>query len=202
MEVTEMGWYANSFSIPFDYSKRKDSEYLKKLKKQILNGINEYIKYNGLYSDSGAIMPKLDSSFIFEGKSEAETYIGRVIEDKGYDYSIAVPYNDFSASNGEFEKIIKEMNETEDKRMELSRSASEAIMSKKTVTCRYCGQRQYTNQLKNFKCINCNSDVRSITKLNQRKALFNKWLKLDKKRNAMRSDKKYIFLLIRFAFHC
>ena len=197
-----MGWYANSFSIPFDYSRRKDSEYLKKLKKQILNGINEYIKYNGLYSDSGAIMPKLDSSFIFEGKSEAETYISRVIEDKGYDYSIAVPYNDFTAADGEFERLMQEMNDIEIRRQELTKSASDAVMSKQFITCRKCGHKQAVGTLDRFRCIFCDADVRSITKLNQCKALFNHWVKLNKKRNEVRSNKKYIYLLVRFAFHC
>ena len=197
-----MGWYVNSFSIPFDYSRRKDSEYLKKLKKQILNDINEYIKYNGLYSDSGAIMPKLDSSFIFEGKSEAETYIGRVIEDKGYDYSIAVPYNDFTAADGEFERLMQEMNEIEIRRQELTKSASDAVMSKKFITCKKCGHKQAVGTLDRFKCIFCDADVRSVTKLDQRKALFNRWIKLNKKVEDMRFDKKNIYLLIRFAFHC
>ena len=53
MGVIEMGWYANSFSISFDYNKRKDSTYLKKIRNQIIDGITGCIKHNGLYSDSG-----------------------------------------------------------------------------------------------------------------------------------------------------
>ena len=197
-----MSWYANSFSIPFDYSRRNVSTYKDKVRTVILSGINEYIEYNGLYSDSGAILPKMDVSYIFEDKAEAEDYINKVIEDKGYDYSIAVPYNDFTAADGEFERLMQEMNEIEIRRQELAKSASDAVMSKKFITCKKCGHKQAVGTLDRFKCIFCDADVRSVTKLDQRKALFNKWLRLDKKRNEMRYDRKYIYLLVRFAFHC
>lgn len=202
MGVIEMGWYANSFSISFDYNKRKDSTYLKKIRNQIIDGITGCIKHNGLYSDSGAIMPKMDTSYIFESKEEAENYIHKVIENKGYDYSIAVPYNDFTEAGGEFERLVQEMNDIEIKRQELTKSASDAVMSKQFITCRKCGHKQAVGTLDRFKCIFCDADVRSVTKLNQRKALFNKWIRLNKKKNEMRNNKKYIYLLVRFAFHC
>lgn len=202
MEVIEVGWYANSFSIPFDYSRRNVSAYKENIRTAILSGINEYIEYNGLYSDSGAIMPKMDVSCIFESKAEAEDYVRKVVEKKGYDYSIAVPYNDFIVADGEYERLVQEMNDIELKRQELTKSASDAVLSKKIITCRNCGFRQSPSTLYKFQCKHCLSDVRSITKLNQRKTLFNRWVKLNKKVEDMRFDKKNIYLLIRFAFHC
>ena len=197
-----MGWYVNSFSMPFDYSKRNVSAYKENIRTAILSGINEYIEYNGLYSDSGAIVPKMDVSYVFESKAEAENYIHKVVEDKGYDYSIAVPYNDFSAADVEYEILVQEMNDIELKRQEIVKSASDAVMSKQFITCRKCGHKQAVGTLDRFRCIFCDADVRSITKLNQCKALFNHWVKLNKKRNEVRSNKKYIYLLVRFAFHC
>ena len=197
-----MSWYANSFSIPFDYSRRNVSTYKDKVRTVILSGINEYIEYNGLYSDSGAILPKMDVSYIFEDKAEAEDYINKVIEDKGYDYSIAVPYNDYGELIEERNKLLKEINDIELKRQELIRSASDAVLSKKIITCRNCGFKQSSSTLYKFQCKHCMSDVRSVTKLNQCKALFNRWVKLNKKVEDMRFDKKNIYLLIRFAFHC
>lgn len=197
-----MGWYINSFSIPFDFGKRQDEAYLKSVKQKVLRTINEYIKHNGLYSDSGAIMPKFDTSFIYENKAEAEKHIQYVIEDRGYDFSVAVPYNDFSAMNGEYEHIMSEIRQTELNRREILNSASSAVLARTFIKCRNCGHQQAVGTLDDYRCIFCNSDVRSATKMNKYRVLIRKQIRLEDKCNEMKYNKKNIFLLIRFAFHC